>query len=66
MTDFTLQDNDAEHVARLVLGLVDKDDVLERVVSNNNAGLSGEVPRETLLTMGRVIVAQIIGAGGGN
>jgi hypothetical protein len=65
MTEFNLQDADAEHVGRLVFGLAEKDDVLARIVSNNNAGLE-HIHRETLITTGRIIVAQIVGAGGGN
>lgn len=66
MAQFTLQDDDAQHVGQLVFDLARKDPVLERIVSNNNAGLPDVVHREILVTAGRVIVAQIIGAGGGN
>jgi hypothetical protein len=66
MTEFKLEDEDAAHIGGLVFGLARTDDVLERIVSNNNAGLRGDVPRKALITTGRVIVAQIIGAGGGN
>jgi hypothetical protein len=66
MTEFKLEDDDAVHVAELIIDLAGKDKVLERIVSNNNAGLAGEIPEKTLKTMGRVIVAQIVGAGSGN